>query len=99
MAKQPEKTEAERWREIADQYGKEATRLGTAVIELEAEVQQLLAELAAAKAASVCPVELVALGDADWECSVGVKCKSSEDADTLYNWLRDRMKDKPPPEA
>lgn len=49
MAKQPEKTEAERWRQIADQYRNEATRLGTAVIELEAEVQRLLSQLHAAK--------------------------------------------------
>lgn len=63
--------------------------------QLEVEkVNRLEAELAAAKAASVCPVELVALGDADWECSVGVKCKSSADADRLYNWLRDRMKER-----
>lgn len=68
-------------------------------ITLAKEVERLRAELAEAKAASVCPVELVALGDADWECSVGVKCKSSEDADRLYNWLRDRTKDKSPPEA
>lgn len=60
------------------------------------EIERLRAELAATKAASVVPVELVALGDADWECSVGVKCKSSEDADRLYNWLRDRTKDTPP---
>lgn len=69
---------------------------------LAAEVERLRAELAAAKAASECPVELVALGDAEkdwWHCDVNVKCKSGEDADKLYHWLRDRMKDATPPKA
>ena len=63
----------------------------------QSEVERLQAELAAAKAASVVPVELVSLGDADWECSVGDKCKTSEDADILYNWLRDKQQDTTPP--
>lgn len=61
------------------------------------EIERLRSELAAAKAASECPVELVALGDAEkdwWHCDVNVKCKSGEDADRLYNWLRDRMKER-----
>lgn len=63
-------------------------------------VEALKEELAAAKAASECPVELVALGDAEkdwWHCDVNVKCKSGEDADKLCHWLRDRMKDATPP--
>lgn len=51
MAKQPAKTDAEHWRDLADKYRQEATQLGTAVIELEAEVQQLLARIAELEAA------------------------------------------------
>ena len=50
MKKQP--TEVEHWRDKADEYRREATELGTAVIELEAEVQQLLARIAELEAAN-----------------------------------------------
>lgn len=69
----------------------------TVAVVLAAEAERLRAELAAAKAASVCPVEIAALGDADWEYSVGVKCKSDDDANKLFDWLWERMKDTPPP--
>ena len=52
MKKQP--TEVEHWRDKADEYRREATELGTAVIELEAEVQQLLARIAELEAADSC---------------------------------------------
>lgn len=93
MAKQPEKTEAERWREIADQYRNEATRLGTAVIELEAEVQQLLAELAEAKAASVPPVKFSWCYESN-ECDIIINGMNDEDSTLLGNWLDDRMKER-----
>lgn len=93
MSKQPEKTEAERWREIADQYGKEATRLGTAVIELEAEVQKLLAELAEAKAASVPPVKFNWCYESN-ECDIIINGMTDEDSTLLGNWLYDRMEER-----
>ena len=65
--------------------------------EIEKRWAATQAELAEAKAASVCPVEIAALGDADWEYSVGVKCKSDDDANKLFDWLWERMKDTPPP--
>ena len=71
---------------------------GSALAEMMADkLVEVKAELAAAKAASVCPVEIAALGDADWEYSVGVKCKSDDDANKLFDWLWERMKDTPPP--
>ena len=56
--------------------------------------ERLRAELAAAKAASVCPVEISALGDADWEYSVCVRCKSDDDANKLFDWLWERLEER-----
>lgn len=49
------------------------------------EIERLRAELAAAKAASVLPVEIAALGGADWECIVCVRCDSDDDANKLFD--------------
>lgn len=56
--------------------------------------ERLRAELAAAKAASVCPVEISAPGDADWEYSVCVRCKSDDDANKLFDWLWERLEER-----
>ena len=64
---------------------------------LRLTLAELSDELAEAKAASVLPVEAVdcyTLGE-----DVEVACKCDEDADRLSGWLRDRMKDKTPPQA
>ena len=63
-------------------------------VTLAAEVERLRAELAAAKAASVCPVEISALGDADWEYNVCVRCKSDDDANKLFDWLWERVEER-----
>ena len=63
---------------------------------LAAEVERLRAELAEAKAASVCPVEVIDcyfnampdLGD------VRLICKSGADAQAVTDWLRERMKER-----
>lgn len=55
-------------------------------------------QLAAAKAASVVPVEIVSVEDADldhgYNIDVGIQCKSEADADILLDWLRDRTKER-----
>lgn len=65
---------------------------------LAAEVERLRGELAAAKAASVVPVEIVSVEDADldhgYNIDVGIQCKSEADADILLDWLRDRTKER-----
>ena len=63
---------------------------------LAGEVERLRAELAEAKAASVCPVEVIDcyfnampdLGD------VRFICKSGADAQAVTDWLRERMKER-----
>jgi hypothetical protein len=54
--------------------------------------QRLAEDLAAAKAASVVPVEVVdcySVGN-----YLGVECKCEDDADRLSGWIRDRMKER-----
>ena len=65
------------------------------------QIDQLKTELAAAKASSVVPVDVLDcyynampdLGD------VRLICKSGSDAKKVTDWLRERMKDKTPPAA
>ena len=52
--------------------------------------------LAAAKAASVVPVKIVGLSHTDWGLALNVRCRSEDDSNVLWRWLRDRMKDTPP---
>ena len=68
--------------------------MGIAGQQMARHLAEAKAELAAAKAASVCPVEIAALGDADWEYSVGVKCKSDDDANKLFDWLWERLEER-----
>ena len=67
---------------------------------LSDEVERLRAELAAAKAASVCPEESVI-----WLLAVAAKLEKDGESSRLDSmtktaiWLRQRMKDKTPPQA
>ena len=60
---------------------------------LQAEVERLRAELAAAKAASVVPVQVVAC-DPDYERTATVVLWSNADAQRFADWLNDRMKER-----
>lgn len=55
MKKEPEQSEAEKWRAQAARWLEMATKQGTQIIQLEAEVQRLLAELEQARRANVGP--------------------------------------------
>ncbi len=61
---------------------------------LSAEVERLRAELAAAKAASVVPVKIVNLSHTDWGLALNVRCRSEDDSNVLWRWLRGRMKER-----
>lgn len=50
--------------------------------------------LAAAKAASVLPVDIVWFYQSGWGQEVNVELKSEEDAVALMKWLRERMKER-----
>ena len=63
-------------------------------ITLATEVERLRDELAAAKAASVCPVKIVGLSHTDWGFALNVRCRSEDDSNVLWRWLRDRMKER-----
>ena len=54
-------------------------------------------ELAAAKAASVCPVKVNAFGSDGHVGKLVVYCENADAAKQLHGWLRDRMKDNSPP--
>lgn len=58
------------------------------------ERDQLRAELAAAKAASVVPVKIVNLSHTDWGLALNVRCRSEDDSNVLWRWLRGRMKER-----
>ena len=64
---------------------------------LAAEVERLRAELAAAKAASVCPVRVRSVWVDDIGGRVVAYCKNIEEAMKFEVWLRERMKDTTPP--
>jgi hypothetical protein len=51
-------------------------------------------QLAAAKAASVCPVDIVWVYQSGWGQYASVELKSEEDAVALMKWLRERMKER-----
>ena len=51
-------------------------------------------ELAAAKAASVCPVEVLKIFEAHPACDRYVELRTDVEADTFTDWLRARMKER-----
>jgi hypothetical protein len=61
---------------------------------IEAELAKVRLELAAAKAASVCPVDIVWFNQSGWGQEVNVELKSEEDAVALMKWLREQMKER-----
>jgi len=65
-----------------------------AMVTLATEVERLRAELAAAKAASVVPVKIVNLSHTDWGLALNVRCRSEDDSNVLWRWLRGRMKER-----
>lgn len=72
----------------------------TVAVVLSFEVERLRAELAEAKAASVCSVGITDLS----LCGGGQRIEfyiegDKTDGGKMLVWLRDRMKDKTPPEA
>ena len=88
--------EVERLRAEVEILAVEVTRLQA----IEHEQIETQAELAAAKAASVCPEESVI-----WLLAVAAKLEKDGESSRLDSmtktaiWLRERMKDKSPPEA
>lgn len=83
--------EVERLRAEVEILAVEVTRLQA----IEHEQIETQAELAATKAASELPVQVIdcySFGD-----DVEVVCKCGDDADRLSGWIRDRMKDASPP--
>ena len=64
-----------------------------------AEVERLRAELAEAKAASVCPVKVSNIWEGTYESDRYIELRTDAEADTFTDWLRERMKDKSPPQA
>lgn len=63
---------------------------------LTAEVERLRAELAAAKAASKCPVKLFWCYESNG-CDIVISGMSDEDSTKFGNWLNQRIKDTTPP--
>lgn len=65
---------------------------------LAEEVERLRAELAAAKAASVVPVNVISVwADGTGFGRVTAYCKTLDDAMQFESWLLDRIKDTTPP--
>ena len=70
------------------------------VCEKETEAKhQAWTELAAAKAASVCPVKVLNIWEGTYQSDRYIELRTDAEADTFTDWLRERMKDKSPPEA
>ena len=65
-----------------------------AAIRLGDQVGDAREELAAAKAASACPVDIVCVYQSGWGQYASAELKSEEDAVTLMKWLRDRVKER-----
>jgi hypothetical protein len=63
---------------------------------LRLTLAELSEELAAAKAASALPIEVI--GCYSFGPDVKVMCECAGDSDRLSGWLRDRMKDTTPPQ-
>ena len=61
---------------------------------LHDEVERLRAELAAAKAASVVPVEVLEIYDAEIPSICRVECRCGDDRLKFTDWLFDRMKER-----
>ena len=71
-------------------------RMGALAEMMADELVKVRAELAAAKAASVVPVEVVSC-DPDYEMTATVVLWSNADAQRFADWLRERIKDTRPP--
>ena len=98
-----EQAEVERLRGDVDFHSEAFQGLIDYLAEKKAENDKLRAELAAAKAASVVPVEVEVVDismDGVWKhgCLVDVLVKGrKEEGLEFVKWLRERMKDAPPP--
>jgi hypothetical protein len=84
--------------EVAITLAKEVERLlavnqifEAANVRLATELERVQAELAAAKAASVLPTEVI--GCYSFGPDVKVICECADDADRLSGWIRERMKE------
>ena len=61
---------------------------------LVAEVERLRAELAAAKAASVCPVRVQNIYDAEYPSDCYIECWNGDECMKFRDWLYDRIKER-----
>ena len=82
----------------------EVERLRAELAEIKAENvgldeahDRLNAELAAAKAASRCPVEVLNIFEGTYESDRYIELRTDAEADTFTDWLRERIKDTTPP--
>ena len=82
-----------KWKQLREHYCMPAFPQ-TIVDILAAEVERLRSELAAAKAASECPVDVLNILEVKFESDRYIELRTDADADTFEDWLRDRMKER-----
>lgn len=74
-------------------------RMGALAEMMADELVKVRAELAEAKAASACPVKVSSIWEGTYQSDRYIELRTDAEADTFTDWLRQRMKDKSPPQA
>ena len=73
--------------------------LQEAAIRLGDRLDDAKTELVVVKVASACPVKVLNIWEGTYESDRYLELRTDAEADTFTDWLRERMKDKSPPEA
>lgn len=84
------RTEVERLRKACNQYSEDELLNG----DWRARAEKAEAELAAVKAASVCPVRVLNIFEGTYESDRYIELRTDAEADTFTDWLRDRVQER-----